>query len=302
MKIISYDLIKNFLVRLTLLTMSMYAFATFANIENVTGHYIKVSDDLTMFYHDKGTGPILLFIPGWTMSSEVFKSQIEYFSKTYRVITIDPRSQGRSSITLENNNYTQHGEDLAKFIDKLKLKNLTIIGWSWGCHDAYAYIRIKGVSNLTAFACIDVSPKSSGEKGEWAFVNYDEWGKRIIQPMMYHRYEFTTAWAQDMVERKLKPEEMDWIVNESFHTPTYAALEMALDAIYSDYQPEAILLETHKIPTINFVSQGVYPKAQQWLQKNAPHSAIKVMGKHMMFWEHPDQFNQALDDFLKNHQ
>lgn len=292
--------IKYFLLLLSCVISSI-VYAASMNVGNVSGHYMKVSDDLTMFYQDKGTGPILLFIPGWTMPSGVFKAQIDYFSKKYRVIVIDPRSQGRSSITLENNNYTQHGDDLAKFIEKLNLKNVTLIGWSWGCHDAYAYIRLKGVSNLKAFACIDVSSKSSGEKSEWAFVNYDEWGKRVIQPMMYHRYEFTQTWAQGMVERKLQPEEVDWIVSESLRTPTYAALEMALDAIYSDYQPEAILLETQKIPTINFVSQVVSLKAKQWLQKNAPHSVVKVMGKHMMFWEHPDQFNQSLDEFLKSH-
>ncbi len=81
-------------------------------------------------------------------------------------------------------------------------------------------------------------------------------------------------------------------------TPTYSALEMALDAIYSNYSQEVILLDKHKVPSINFISQVAYPKAKLWLEKNAPHSDIKVMGKHLMFWEHPDQFNHLLDEFL----
>lgn len=262
------------------------------------GHYVKISDDVNMFYQESGEGKTVLFIPGWTMSSDVFKSQIDYFSKKYRVIVIDPRSQGRSNITLENNNYVQHGIDLANFIDKLHLKNITLIGWSWGCYDAYAYIRLKGTDNIKAFACIDVSPKSSGTKNEWAYVNYDEWGKKFIQPTMYHRYEFAKTWAQAMVERPLQPNEVDWIVSQSMRTPTYAALELALDAIYSDYRQEVILLDQHHVPNLNFVSQIAYPNAKLWLEKNAPHSEIKTMGKHMMFWEYPDQFNHLLDEFL----
>lgn len=262
--------------------------------------YIKVSDDLTIFYQDKGTGPVLLFIPGFTMSSEVFKYQIEYFSKKYRVIAIDPRSQGRSSITLENNNYTQHGADLAKLIKKLNLKKPVIIGWSWGCYDVYSYVRLKGTGNIKAFACIDVSPKSSGEKDDWAYTNHEGWGEKLIQPFMYHRYEFTKKWAQGMVERKLTSEEVDWIVNISMRTPTYAALEMALDAIYSDYTPEAILLDKNHIPVINIISTKIPVQAKNYLNKNAPHSEIKILANHMMFWEHPEQFNKLLEDFL-NH-
>ena len=247
-----------------------------------------------------GTGPTLLFIPGWTMSSEVFKSQMAHFSKKYRVIALDPRSQGRSSITLENNNYTQHGVDLARIINMLHLKNVVLIGWSWGCNDAYSYVRLKGVDNLKAFVCIDISPKSSGKKSEWAFVDYQDWGTALIQPMMHNRYQFAHSWAQSMVEHKLTPEEYNWIISESFRTPTYVALELALDAIYADYRPEAILLDNHKIPTLDFISESTAPMAKQWLQKNAPHTYTKVMGKHMMFWEHPEEFNQSLDEFLDN--
>src|SRR5436190_1712559 len=106
----------------------------------ITGKYIKVSDDLTLFYRDAGNGSAIILIPGWTMSSNVFKSQIDYFSKKYRVLALDPRSQGRSNITLENNNYTQHGADLARFIESLNLKNVILVGWSWGCDDAYSYV------------------------------------------------------------------------------------------------------------------------------------------------------------------
>jgi non-heme chloroperoxidase len=101
-----------------------------------------------------------------------------------------------------------------------------------------------------------------------------------------------------MAERKLTPEEQDWILKESLQTPTYAALQLALDAIYADYRPEAKLLNSRNIPTLDFISQHWADHATQWLHTNAPNAKIKVMGKHLMFWEHPNEFNQTLDTFL----
>lgn len=86
---------------------------------------VKVSGDLTLYYEQAGTGPTtILFIPGWTMSTKVFERQMEHFraSSRFRVITYDPRGQGRSSKALGGHTYQQHGRDLAAFIDRLALK------------------------------------------------------------------------------------------------------------------------------------------------------------------------------------
>ncbi len=151
---------------------------------------------------------------------------------------------------------------------------------------------------MRGFICIDAPPKSSGSKDEWAIANYSAWGKNIIQPMMYHRLQFIPLWAQNMIERKLDPEEQAWIIQESLRTPTFAALQLALDAIYADYRPEVKLLSDHNIPTLNVVSQSRATNAIRWLQTNAPNACVKVMGKHLMFWEHPDEFNEVVDNFL----
>lgn len=285
-------------VSFAFLTAVTYAGNGTTSAEKVTDHYAQLSDNVKLFYHDSGKGPVIVFIPGWTMSFEVFKSQITYFDKKYRVIALDPRSQGHSSITLENNDYMQHGADLARFLATLGLKKVTLVAWSWGCNDAYAYIRLKGVKNLRSFVCVDVSPKSSGGKDEWAVFDYPDWGTAVVQPMMYSRYQFAQVWVQSMVERKLSYADRSYFVRESFRTPTYVALQLLLDAIYSDYRPEARLLNNCGIPTLDFVSQQYAVNATKWLHTNAPNTKIKIMGKHLMFWEHPDEFNQALNEFL----
>ena len=49
---------------------------------------------------------------------------MDYFSQTHRAIAIDPRSHGRSTVTVNGNNYETHVKDLIKIVNKLNLQNI----------------------------------------------------------------------------------------------------------------------------------------------------------------------------------
>ncbi|NNE78617.1 MAG: alpha/beta hydrolase, partial [Pricia sp.] len=138
--------------------------------------YVRVSPDLELYYIEAGSGTPIIFIPGWIGTSSFYEKQLDYFSKRFRAISYDPRSQGRSSKTLEGNNYIQHGADLKAFIDTLHLKDIILVGHSAGCLDIYAYIRAFGIQNVKAIVFIDNSPKTvSEQKGDWVWYNsFDE--------------------------------------------------------------------------------------------------------------------------------
>lgn len=58
---------------------------------------LEVEPGSFLYYSDEGKGTVILFVPGWTMTSEVFVKQQAAFATTHRVIILDPRGQGRSS-------------------------------------------------------------------------------------------------------------------------------------------------------------------------------------------------------------
>src|SRR5678810_821424 len=139
---------------------------------NITKQYLRVSPDLELYYIGAGAGTPIIFIPGWVGTSSFFEKQVAYFSRRYRAISYDPRSQGRSAKTLENNDYMQHGADLKAFIDTLHLKDVILVGHSSGCIDIYAYIRAFGIQNVKAIVFIDEGPKTySGQKDDWVWYN-----------------------------------------------------------------------------------------------------------------------------------
>ncbi|MEO8628507.1 MAG: alpha/beta hydrolase [Betaproteobacteria bacterium] len=267
------------------------------------GQYVQLGSDLELYYEEAGSGKPLVFITGWTGTNEFFtRYQLPHFAKTYRALAYDPRSQGRSSKTLENNNYTQHGRDLRDFIDTLKLKEPVLIAWSSGCHDVYAYFRAYGPDNVRAFVCIDQTPRSTGlQPGDWAeFPDYAAAGG-FVNGVAYSRRAMTLGFIPTMTQRKMPQAELDWVLDQSLKTPTYAATLLAADDSFSDYRAEARAIDG-KLPVLNILSEANAKAGKAWLASNAPASEVFVLGNHMMFWEYPEQFNSAVDKFLQKHQ
>ena len=60
---------------------------------------ITVADGVEIAYAERGSGLPLVLVPGWTMSGEVFEHQLTELASSFRVITFDPRSHGRSTVT-----------------------------------------------------------------------------------------------------------------------------------------------------------------------------------------------------------
>ena len=63
---------------------------------NRVGDYLEVDPGVAIYYEDEGEGTPLVLVPGWTFTTKVFDRQFAAFSGRHRVISFDPRSQGRS--------------------------------------------------------------------------------------------------------------------------------------------------------------------------------------------------------------
>ncbi len=262
------------------------------------GEYVRVSPDLEIYYVEAGTGRPLILIPGWCGTTEVFMQyQIPHFSKKYRVISFDPRSHGRSTRTLENNNYIQHGKDLRAFMEALELKDVILAGWSSGSNDIYAYLRMFGTDNIKACIFIDQTPKPLvTQEGDWGWFEISE-ARDFINGIVYDQRGLVTAFLPTLMKREMTQDELDWAVDQLLKTPTSVAALLATDSLFGDYTQEARAIDG-KIPVLNILNEDWAEAAQKWLAENAPASETFVLGKHAMLWEFPNEFNAALDEFL----
>ncbi len=264
------------------------------------GNKISIADGLELYYEDQGSGQVVIFIPGWTCTTEFFQHNLGMIAQTHRALSYDPRSQGKSDKTDLGNNFTRRGKDLAAFIASLKLENVVIVGWSLGAFDAYAYFAEYGTANVKAFINIDMPPKGIKiQEDDWAEGELAEvhgMFSAILQPD--HR-ALMEDYAQYMIVREASKEEIAWVVDQSMQTPSVVAALLVADALLSDYSATACDI-AEKIPVLHFIRQDWAPAAVDWLDKKTPQVSKEIMGGHMGFWEDAELFNQKLLRFLNS--
>ncbi len=268
----------------------------------MTDGRLPVAPGVELAYLDRGSGPAIVFVPGWTFAKEIFEKQIADLSRKYRVIAFDPRSQGASSFTLEGNDYATHAEDLAWLLEALEIKNPVLVGWSAGAHATWGYIKLKGAEAVAAHVCIDLSPKClSVEKDDWVEGTLDEISAIHTVLLRDSRGfgDFVRMYTETtMIQRNLAPEELAWILGQPRKCQPLIAAQLFASCMFADsLQPAIAVAKTR--PTLHVIAQHWADKAVPFLKRLLPESRYVVFGGHMMFWEYPEAFNRVLDEFIQ---
>jgi non-heme chloroperoxidase len=287
--------------KLTLLGIALISAALCSFAHALT---LKLDRELTIYYEVTGHGQIpIVFVPGWTMSTKVFEKQLAHFAQStkYRFYTFDPRGQGKSSKTEGGHFYEQHGRDLHNFLLRLGLKHVVLGGWSYGGFDVLAYIREYGADNVRALIMIDAAPKSLGNNNrtQWVwFTRDDADGSRRAYTMdtLMNRGKMDKNFVDWMLESPT-PANVAYLSTICDETPgTIAALTNETGS-YEDYERDLASLEG-KLPLLFSVREEMGAPARKWAAEHTPSATVISFGKHLNFWERPDQFNAGLDRFL----
>lgn len=265
-----------------------------------TSGFFEVEPGIELYYEDEGEGSPLVFVPGWTFSTEFFQHQISHFSKTHRVVSFDPRSQGRSSYTLHGIDYVTQGADLCKLIDYLKLENPVLIGWSAGSVTLWSAVRHRGVTPFRGFVFIDLPPAPmTGRDEDWTEFSIEDASTFYhgLATTKGHR-DIVTWYAKEiMMDGEPTSKELDWVVKQSTNSTPWVAQAYCAAVWFSNYLPEAKEVD-QTLPTLFVLAESSVEKAKPYLEKHLPNANQAVFGGHVMFWEFPEKFNTALEGYL----
>ncbi len=91
-------------------------------------------NDIKMYYaifNKDGQEPVIL-LHGGLVSSDVWSLEVPLLSKTHKVIIVDSRGHGRSTMSNQPLGYNLMASDVLQLMDYLKIKNASIVGWSDG--------------------------------------------------------------------------------------------------------------------------------------------------------------------------
>jgi len=252
--------------------------------------FFTTSDGVRLHFTDTGRGRTIVFIPGWTMSGEIWEPQLRAFSSRYRTVTLDPRAQGASEMTGEGLYLGRRGRDIGELLDHLNLSDVVLVGWSMGVREVITYVAASGTKRIAALA----------------FVEGNLWPQGALEPalenlrrMQADRTPFTRDFVKSMYVQPQTTAYLDRVTEMSLKTPTdAAAMLMFANAFGKDTDMRPLLAALDR--PVLFV--GVPSKKPQGdaLKAAVPSARVEYVegAGHALFVDRADQFNALLERFI----
>ena len=126
-------------------------------------HYIEVQGS-TLHYIDEGSGDPILFLHGNPTSSYLWRNIIPYLTPLGRCIALDLIGMGKSGKPDIEYRFFDHVKYVEGFIEKLALRNITLVIHDWGSALGFHY-AMRHESNVKGLAFMEaiVAPVPSWE-------------------------------------------------------------------------------------------------------------------------------------------
>jgi len=254
--------------------------------------YTVTSDKVRLRLIEAGpaTGPVMLFVPGWTMPAWIWRQQIEVFARHYHVIAMDPRGQGASDIPSSGYDHLRRGQDIGEVIAQFGPRPVLLIGWSLGVLDALSYVHTYGDRQIAGLVLVDnsvgedpapVPPPPSSIPARRP--PHAEMMRRFVTSMFRHAPD--QAWLEQLIQSCLR-------------TPEPAAKVLLAYPVPRQYWKEAVLSTSR--PVLYVVRPRWAAQAASLVQhRPGTETELFADAGHALFVDEPARFNAMLDDFIR---
>jgi len=217
-----------------------------------------------------GIGKPLLMIHGNGGSIASFQNNILYFSKKYKVIVADSRSQGKSKDLSDSLSFEMMADDEAALLDALHIDSAYVLGWSDGGIIALL-LAMRHPEKVTKLA----SPGANLWPDSTAII-----------PSVWKEDKLNYDASKDKNLTTIQ-EKNDW----KLFLLDWFQPNISLNDLHSITCPSLIIGGDHdliKIEHTVLIYQNI-PQAYLWIVPNSGHATLI---------EHKDEFNKIVDDFF----
>ncbi|HEY8589975.1 MAG TPA: alpha/beta hydrolase [Naasia sp.] len=139
---------------------------------------ITTDDGVKLAFTEHGDpdGRAVVLIAGFKAPATSWAPQQSALASAgYRVLSFDRRGHGLSDRPAAGSTMTQHGRDLAQFLEHLDLRDAVLVGGSMGGNTIWAYVERYGTRRLGGIVIVDQTPRMlNGEDWPYGFYDHDE--------------------------------------------------------------------------------------------------------------------------------
>ena len=261
---------------------------------------------------DEGSGPPLLMIPGWSQTAAAFGRNIEPLARHRRVVALDMRGHGESDKPATGYRIARLAADLSEAMDALGLADgIDLLGHSMGASVIWSYLDLFGPARLRRLVLVDQAPMAATPPG-WSEAERQRYGSFLPDLASVGAFcakvraaisvDAASEILRGMFTDRIPQDDFDWIVGENLKFPREHAADLLFDHLLNDWRD---VIQAIRLPALVIGGRASFfdPASQEWIASCNPSAACRIFaaeegGAHFMFYENPNGFNEAVDQFL----
>ena len=263
------------------------------------------TNNIQTFYEIHGEGSPLVLIHGGLVDYRMWGSQVEPFSKKYRVITYDLRGHGQTGGSDKRSYSVQlFAEDLRALLEQLQVDKPVVCGLSLGGIVAQAYaasypmdIAALILCDTAVSATLTLSDKIQTYLIGWSLAP----SVKIMGARRFTKYTFGLAKLMQGETWLGQNAEVQAYVREAMRTFDTAEMTKIYALLVRFRTPE---LEKIEVPTLilngEHESRSVFLHTEYLRQHISNAQATTIPGAgHVSNMENPESFNEKVISFLE---
>lgn len=210
--------------------------------------FIRTNDGTNLFYRDWGRGEPIVFAASQSVSSDVWSYNLPFFVEHgFRCIAFDRRGHGRSDEPSDGYDIDTLANDIGSIIDRLELRDVTLVGHSLGGAEVIRYAARRGGQRVgravllapTAPFMLKTDDNSEGMDRALFDAARKAWTEDFPQWVARNARPFFTP--------DTSPELVQWGVSLLLPIPLFVQLRVARTAAETDLRSDLARLS---IPTL----------------------------------------------------
>jgi pimeloyl-ACP methyl ester carboxylesterase len=210
--------------------------------------FFETSDGTNLSYSDWGSGRTVVLTHAWALSSDQWAyQQPAFLDAGLRCVAYDRRGHGRSDRPGDGYHLDRLADDLAQLIQRLDLRDITLMGHSLGTREIVRYLTRYGQSRVARLVLVAPTTPFLLRTDD----NPDGWDPALVTANRAALQANVPKWCADsnaagpyfgMTTRDVQGL-VDWTLRAIVDTPLHILLETAAQNIVVDLRAE--------LPTVN---------------------------------------------------
>ncbi len=252
-------------------------------------------DGVKIGFNQQGKGsPAIIFIHGWANPKEIWDDQVAHFSHKYKAVAIDLYGLGESRNNRSDWTMSAFGDDVVAVIDRLKLKEVVLVGFSMGTTVAIEAAK-KVPEKVAGVVLVDdlMDPEVKYPPEVIAFMDslmMDLVNDFTNEKLVTYGFYKTNEEANFKRIKDIYPDTVS-------QTGWKESIQGYFKWINQDLTES---LKQLNVPVISINSDMEPTNVEAW-RNYVPTYQVHIMTgvAHLLFWENPDEFNRLLEECIQ---